>query len=71
VVATIYPAKIVTNWKNLATRHEKPQLERVIISTPSAKYEKLKKMVLSKIEFKDEPIPLIFLKRPLPRLSFT
>lgn len=49
IMATRYPAKYVANWKTNARRHGGPELSRVLISRLHPRYEKIKRLLTTKL----------------------
>lgn len=57
IVATRFPGKNVTSWRSKSARYGGEELDRVLVSPPHPRYEKLKRLLALQLSHDDEGVP--------------
>ena len=57
IVATRFPAKNITSWKSRAARYGGENLDRVLVSPPHPRYEKIKRLLAAQLSFEEDGTP--------------
>lgn len=58
IVATRFPGKNVTSWKSRAALYGGERLERVLVSPPHPRYERIKRLLASQLSHDDQGSPI-------------